>query len=111
MISGIFSATFASNLNLGGSGVAIFSGNTIHGGDAAFYYRGKYKLDERNQIAGTIEVVKHAATSGLVLGPLDRFRLILNGIVNHEGIELSGQVEGQPEAPGCCSTTQSLLLG
>ena len=26
MISGIFSATFASNLNLGGSGVAIFQG-------------------------------------------------------------------------------------
>jgi hypothetical protein len=48
MTSRIFSAAFISNLQLGGSGVAIFTGNTIHGGDASHYYRGKYRFDENN---------------------------------------------------------------
>ena len=97
MISGIFSATFVSNLNLRGSGVAIFSGNTIHGGDAAFYYRGKYRLAEGNRISGTIEVFQYAPTSGSVVGTFERFRLKLNGVVKHEGFELSGPVEDHPD--------------
>lgn len=96
MISGIFSAVFVSNQNRSGTGVAIFSGNAIHGGDASHYYRGKYKLDERNQITSTIEVFKYATLQDSVFGPLDKFRLILNGIVNDQGFELSGQIEGRP---------------
>jgi hypothetical protein len=41
MTSEIFSAAFLSNLQLGGGGVAIFTGNTIQGGDASHYYQGK----------------------------------------------------------------------
>jgi hypothetical protein len=52
MISGIYSARFESNKGLNGSGVAVFSGNAVHGGDASFYYRGKYKLDDNNSISG-----------------------------------------------------------
>ena len=98
MISGIFSAEFISNRNGAGCGVAIFSGNTVHGGDSSHYYRGKYRLDERNQIAGTIEVFKYSTLSNSVFGPLDRFKLILNGIVSldNNAFELSGQVQGQP---------------
>ncbi|HSL03030.1 MAG TPA: GrlR family regulatory protein [Nitrospiraceae bacterium] len=99
MISGIFSVTFASNQNVGGYGVAVFSGNAVHGGDASHYYRGKYKLDERNLISGTIEVVKYSTLHNSVFGPLDNFKLILNGqvIVNDKEFELSGPVEGHPE--------------
>ena len=98
MISGIFSTEFVSNRNSGGCGVAIFSGNAIHGGDASHYYRGKYRLDEKNQITSTIEVFKYSTLSNSVFGPLDKFKLILNGIVtlDNRAFELSGQVEGQP---------------
>ena len=96
MISGIFSAVFASNQNSGGTGVAIFSGNAIYGGDTSFYYRGKYKLDDKNRISGTLDIVKHSDLLNSVFGPVDKFRLILNGVVNSEGFELSGQIDGQP---------------
>ncbi len=99
MTSGIFSAAFISNLQLGGSGVAIFAGNTIHGGDASHYYRGKYRFDENNQISGTIDVVKYSTLHDSIFGPLAPFRLILNGhiIANDRAFELSGHVEGQPQ--------------
>jgi hypothetical protein len=98
MISGIFSAVFASNKNMFGCGVAIFSGNAIHGGDASFYYRGKYKLEADNQMSGTIEAIKFSPIQNSVFGPaMDRFRLKLTGIVNTQGFELSGPVEGRPD--------------
>jgi hypothetical protein len=99
MISGIFSAAFVSNQNMAGYGVAVFSGNAIHGGDASHYYRGKYKLDEKNLMSGTIEVFKYTNLQNSVFGPLDKFKLILNGqvIVNDKEFELSGSVEGHPE--------------
>jgi len=99
MTSGIFSAVFASNQQVGGCGVAIFSGNTIHGGDASHYYRGKYRFDENNQISGNDRCCQVLNPSGFCLGPLTPFRLILNGhiITNDRAFELSGHVEGQPQ--------------
>lgn len=100
MISGIFSAQFITNQKTGGPGVAVFSGNVVHGGDALGYFRGKYTLDERNLISGTIEVFKypHNSTHKLVYDK-DNFELILNGqeIVNDKEFELSGQVVGDPK--------------
>ena len=99
MTSGVFSAAFISNLNSGGSGVAIFSGNTIHGGDASHYYRGKYRFDDNNQISGTIDVVKYSPIQNSVFGPIASFRLKLDGhiILNERAFELSGHIEGQPQ--------------
>ena len=96
MISGIFTAAFRSNQGKMGTGVAIISGGFVHGGDDAFYYRGKYKLEDVNKFSGKIEVVKYSEQSVSVLGPLTHYNLILNGIVNDTGFELSGQVEGKP---------------
>jgi hypothetical protein len=44
MISGLFSAEYKSNLGGAGCGVAVFSGNAVHGGDASHYYRGKPRI-------------------------------------------------------------------
>jgi hypothetical protein len=97
MISGIYSAVFFSNKNKGGCGVAIFTGNAIHGGDASHYYRGKYSLHEKNRISATIDVVKYSTLHDSIFGPLDRFRLILNGIVDDQGFDLSSPMEGRPD--------------
>ena len=59
MFSGIFTAEFKSNQKMGGCGIAVFSGNTIHGGDSSHYYRAKYRFDERNPISGAIDVSQY----------------------------------------------------
>ena len=97
MVSGIYSAVFASNnTHLVGSGVAIFSGNAVHGGDASFYYKGKYTLDANNNVSVQVEVVHYSGTPDSVLGPRETFRLILNGLVTDQGFTLSGEIVGEP---------------
>lgn len=99
MTSGIFSAAFMSNQQKVGCGVAIFTGNTIHGGDASCYYRGKYRLDGNNQIVGTIDVAQYSTAGASIFGPITEFRLILTGhiITNETAFELSGYMEDQPQ--------------
>lgn len=96
MISGIYSAKFVSNKQVAGSGVVVFTGGALYGGDATYYYKGKYKRDGNNNITATVQVANHSGTASSVFGPLDSFRLTLNGIASTEGFTLSGQVEGQP---------------
>lgn len=100
MIEGIFSAEFISNQSKDGFGVAVFSGNAVHGGDSSHYYRGKYKLDDQEMISGTIEVIKYSRDSrNSVLGPLDKYKLKLNGqvVIEDREFRLAGSVEGQPD--------------
>ena len=98
MLSGIYSAVFLSNNNkTGGCGVAILTGNAIHGGDASHYYRGKYSIHGENRISGTIDVIKYSTLNDSIFGPLNRFRLTLNGIVDDQGFDLSGPMEGRPD--------------
>jgi hypothetical protein len=97
MISGIYSAVFASNnTDLVGSVIAIFSGNAVYGGGASFYYKGKYKLDASNNVSAQVQVVHYSGTPDSVLGPRETFRLTLNGIVTDQGFTLSGQIVGKP---------------
>ena len=96
MLSGIYSAEFASNKNVIGRGVAVFTGGTLHGGDASYYYKGKYRRDGNDNISATIEVANHSGIPSSVFGSLKSFRLMLNGVATNQGFTLSGQVEGQP---------------
>ena len=96
MISGIYSAQFASNKQMVGSGVVIFTGGTLHGGDASYYYKGKYKRDDKNNVTATVEVANHSGNPSSVFGPLKTYRLTLNGVANTQEFTLSGPVEGQP---------------
>ena len=97
MISGIYSAVFASNnANLVGSGVAIFSGNAVHGGNVSFYYKGKYQLHDSHNVSAQVELVHYSGTPDSVLGPRETFRLTLTGIINDQGFTLSGQIVGEP---------------
>jgi hypothetical protein len=97
MIPGIYSSAFFSNKNMGGCGVAIFTGNAIHGGDASHYYRGKYSIHGENQMSASIDVVKYSTLNDSIFGPVGRFRLLLKGIVDEQGFDLSGPMEGVPD--------------
>ena len=99
MISGIYSALFASNnTNLVGSGVAIFSDYAVHGGDASFYFKGNYKLDASNNVSAQIEVAHYSGTPQSVLGPRETFQLTFNDIVTDQGFTLSGQIVEEPNS-------------
>jgi T3SS negative regulator,GrlR len=97
MMQGIYSAVCSTNKNTSSSGVAIFTGNAIHGGDASHYYRGKYSIHRGNQISATIDVVKYSTLNNSIFGPINRFQLTLNGIFDNGGFDLSGPMEGRPD--------------
>jgi hypothetical protein len=93
MISGIYSAVFASNNNVVGTGVAVFSDNALHGGDSSYYYKGKYRLGGSNSISAAVEVANYSGVPSSIFGPLTSFRLTLNGTFSDQGFVLSGQVD------------------
>jgi hypothetical protein len=97
MMQGIYSAVCSSNKVTGICGVAIFTGNAIHGGDASYYYRGKYSIHRGSQVSATIDVVKYSTINDSIFGPLNRFQLTLNGIFDNGGFDLSGPMEGRPD--------------
>jgi len=96
MLSGIYTAEFLSNQSLMGRGVAIFTENAIHGGDAAFYYKGKYRRDGENRISAEVQVIDYSGKKQSVLGPLGVFWLTLTGVKKDQQFTLVGEVEGQP---------------
>jgi hypothetical protein len=96
MVSGIYSAEFASNQNVMGRGVVIFTESTLHGGDEAYYYKGKFKREGNNNISAAVDVGNHSGNPTSIFGPLNSYRLTLNGVSNNQGFTLSGQVEGRP---------------
>ena len=95
MIDGLYAASFGSNLGMAGTGVVIFDGGRLHGGDASYFYKGKFRLDD-NRIIATVDVVHYAGQLNSVFGPARQFRLTLNGVINPPGFSLSGQVKGSP---------------
>lgn len=96
MIDGIYSAAFGSSLGNVGTGVAVFDGHRFHGGDLAYTYKGKFRLDQ-NKIIATADVSNYSGHPNSIFGPITSFRLTLNGVVTPAGFSLSGQVEGHPQ--------------
>ena len=81
MKKGIFSAEFLSNQEMAGFSVAVFAENTVHGGDASYYYRGKYRLEGKNLVSGTIDVARYSTLHNSVFGTIGNFKLKLNGVM------------------------------
>jgi hypothetical protein len=71
MVSGIYSAEFASNQNVMGRGVVILTECTLHGGDEAYYYKGKFKREGNNNISAAVDVGNHSGNPTSIFGPLN----------------------------------------
>lgn len=94
LLSGIYAAEFFSNQNRTGTGVAIFSDNAFHGGDASHFYKGKYVFKESDQVEATLDVAQYAGVSGSSVVGLDRFRLTLIGHISENENTVSMSLEG-----------------
>ncbi len=98
LLSGIYAAEFISNLSRGGTGVAVFTDNTIHGGDHSHFYKGKYSRHDPDLVEATVQVAQHSGASNSSVVGIDHFRLKLTGKIS-EGettLTLEGLVEGDP---------------
>lgn len=100
LLSGIYSAEFFSSIGRFGTGVAVFTDNTIHGGDADHFYQGKYSRLEPDNVKSTVYVKRYAGSRDSSVVGLDEFRLDLTGKIpasdHGTTLTLDGFVIGEP---------------
>lgn len=101
MIHGIYSAEFRSNQGLDGRGIVIVDKeNKMHGGDADYIYRGKFRLDDSSgstRISVTVDVSNYSGNPNSVFGQLKQYRVELTGVMTSTGFTLAGHVHNQPQ--------------
>jgi len=95
MLEALWSVEFVSNLNIFGSGVVIFETGRIFGGDAQYYYTGRYEVKNGN-LEGELEVVNYSGEPWSVFGTLEKFSLVLSGQPNQDTFDIKGALKGDP---------------
>jgi hypothetical protein len=78
-LDGIWSVHFASNMGGGGTGIAVFEGQRICGGDQDFIYSGTHIVtpDGKDMIAD-IRVSNYSGSAS-IFGPAQEFNLHIEG--------------------------------
>lgn len=95
MLEALWSAEFASNLNILGSGVVVFETGRIFGGDAQYYYTGKYEV-KNGTLTGELDVVNYNGEPWSVFGTLNQFSLSLSGQTNESTFDVEGTLNQDP---------------
>ncbi len=93
-LEGLWTVYF--RLGFFGTGVAVFKGNRLLGGDSHYYYDGNFKLQD-NRIDATIMVVRFNLTGVTVFGNLDLFNLNVSGDITGDEMQLQGKMLEQPD--------------
>ncbi len=78
MYDGLWTVEFIAMTGLSGTGVIVLNNGRLLGGDAGYYYSGKYKI-RGDVFEGEISVVRFDKNSISVFGELDRFGLNFKG--------------------------------
>lgn len=89
MLEALWSVEFASNHNIIGSGVVVFETGRIFGGDAQYYYTGKYEV-KNGLLDGNLEVVHYSGEPWSVFGTLKTFCLTLSGAPSEPTFDVEG---------------------
>jgi T3SS negative regulator,GrlR len=98
MIDGLWTVEFGSNTGMFGSGVAVFQGGKILGGDNFYYYTGDYSLSG-NALRATLTICPFIQGAQSVFRTVGKiFTLELIGSIIAEG---QATAQGRPrEMPG-----------
>lgn len=96
MIDGLWVIEFSSSLNLSGTGVLVLSKNRLYGGDAGYYYSGKYKITNRT-ITGKITAIRFDVNSISVFGPQEQFTLEFEGELSGTQFDAKGNLQDNPD--------------
>jgi hypothetical protein len=95
MVEALWSLEFESGLGDHGAGVVVLETYRLFGGDAQYFYVGKYKVE--NRILEAEVVVQHYA--GLpfsIFGPSEIHKVILKGEVHIPVMKLQGHLANDP---------------
>ncbi len=94
-LQGLWTVFFQSNFQTFGSGVVLFMGDRVLGGDAAYYYDGNIKL-QSNMVEISVKVVRFNKAGTAIFGNLDAFNLKVSGDISASNMELHGNMVEQP---------------
>jgi len=95
MVDGLWTVEFSSALNLYGSGVLVLHKKRLLGGDAGYYYSGKYDV-KNNTICGEVDVIRFDENSISVVGDLDQFCLTFTGQLSEDEFTGVAEVKNKP---------------
>lgn len=95
MYDGLWTVEFASTMRLG-TGVIVLNNGRLLGGDAGYYYSGRYRVNGNN-VQGNIDVIRYDTRSISVFGDLDQFSLSFSGEISDYQFSLLASVVNKPE--------------
>jgi len=92
MFDGLWVIEFETGLGYG-SGVLVFNGNQVLGGDFGYYYFGR--INTTGNLSGEVNVVRFDPNASSVFGNHDNFTLLLkDGTINETSFKASAIVKG-----------------
>ena len=97
-VEGLWVAEFSTSGGHG-NGVATLFGGRVFGGDASYYYSGRYR-EEGQTLRAELEIVHYAGPLNMVFGQLRRATLLLEGAVGGDLIVAQGRVAELPGTMG-----------
>ena len=99
MIEAIWTLEFVKGDKYHGAGVLIFANGRVYGGDANFYYIGRYAVNGgRVCIRTTVNSYNEDRTGDLVFGGRELFDIELAGQVADAQMVLAGAIVGEPSS-------------
>jgi autotransporter translocation and assembly factor TamB len=94
-LQGLWSVFFQSNFQTLGSGVIVFTGDRILGGDAAYYYDGHVEI-QGNKADAKVKIVRFNPAGMSIFGNLASFNLAVSGTITAPDMEFHGYMVEQP---------------
>lgn len=95
MVEALWSLEFISNQQIYGAGVIVLETDRVFGGDAQYFYVGRYKI-ESGIIEAEVDVQHYAGRPFSIFGPSQRHRVILKGKLVVPVMELQGCLANDP---------------
>ncbi len=96
MLEALWSVEFLSTTTQGyGAGVIVFESNRAFGGDAQYFYIGRYEL-VHDTLKAEAKVTHYAGLPNSVFGPRKEFTLKLEGKIAEPMFDLKGYLVEQP---------------
>ena len=97
MERGLWTVEFKTNVGGAGTGTIILDKGRVAGGDAGYYYIGKYTLDQ-DKITAEAKIRKYNPGHVSVFGPLEYGDLKIVGSISGSLMDATGQLDQLPSA-------------
>lgn len=94
MREGIYAVTFKGPAG-DGHGMIVIQGNTIYGGDNAYWYKGTLAEDGAS-VRGEAHCEKHSNAASSVFGSANSFDLVLEGNATNSSFSVEGSIANAP---------------